>query len=450
MFYVQRGTMFIKLSVVLINRKIIKIISGGIVVDYKELLTETNRILDKYKLLYETTGRYFNFLDILDLRRDELAISRLLVELLSPKGSHHQGSRYLRVFMEEILNIKKLTKDELDTAIVYREYFYNNRRIDIVIKTKDRTIPIEVKIDASDLANQLYDYYDIARNSNIYYLTLYGDPPSEDSAKGLTCNRDSESGYNEISLISFKNDIINWLELCIKDSKTIEMAPIREILLQFKRTLEAITSKGGADVEEEVLSLILKSENSIKSAKLISELFLKAKKELLKDIFIQTENKVKYNKVSPEDFSNSDFSDTIDYKYNNYSKINTYYNIKGSTWPGITYPYKKNLEKDYDIWVRFELGKEYFYVGYIITKNGEKYVHNFSQDKIKKLIGRDGKNPIDWWLDWEYISIDGSNNYPSMKNIDDEALKLFDDKLDIFTSECAKKISKYIECKNNL
>ena len=102
----------------------------------------------------------------------------LYMSLINPKGSHYQGYTYLKMFVEEVLNMK-FNDYDYKKAVVKREYVIcNGRRVDLVIEIADKVIPIEVKIYAKDQENQCYDYYKYcAKNSNVFYLTLRGGMP---------------------------------------------------------------------------------------------------------------------------------------------------------------------------------------------------------------------------------------------------------------------------------
>ena len=107
-----------------------------------------------------------------------------------------------------------------ESAVVYREFSIDdNRRIDIVIRTKERLVPIEVKIYAGEQQNQCYDYYQKAINSHLFYLTRFGDFPSDYSANTLT--------DKQVTAISFSDDILNWLEKCLEQKETIKIAESR-------------------------------------------------------------------------------------------------------------------------------------------------------------------------------------------------------------------------------
>lgn len=109
------------------------------------LLSQIAAISDKYDLLYRKTGGYFNIFEVADIAHDEVVICRVLYELLSPAGSHFQGNAYLKLFFDNVLHIE-VSDDELETARVFREYQIDEqRRIDIVIETSKKFIPIEVQ-----------------------------------------------------------------------------------------------------------------------------------------------------------------------------------------------------------------------------------------------------------------------------------------------------------------
>ena len=74
----------------------------------------------------------------------------------------------------------------------------------------------------------------------------------------------------EIGLISWNVDILNWIRACISDKATINKAPIREILLQFETAIEEFTlqTKKGELMEIENL---LKTQNDIENAYSIAQ-----------------------------------------------------------------------------------------------------------------------------------------------------------------------------------
>jgi hypothetical protein len=249
------------------------------------LLSEISAIHKKYALIYEKTGADFNILKIIGKDTDEVITCKLLCELLDPHGDHHQGDAYLKLFVENVLRIN-FNEQDYTSAWVSGEYSIEGRRsIDLLIETKNHKIPIEVKIHAPDQTRQCYDYYQSAQNSNLYYLTLDGKPPSEESAKGLTLKDDESGEYQEVTQISFRDDIIGWLDSCLALPGTIKIAPIREILLQFKDVLMKLTGQMEEDAEMEIVKKITSSAENMQSAIDIANVLPDAKAEVLLGLF---------------------------------------------------------------------------------------------------------------------------------------------------------------------
>ena len=252
----------------------------------EKLLAEVSAISKKYALINQKTGAYFNIFDILEKSSDEIAICRLLFELLNPNGSHYQGDAFLRLFVDKVLRLN-FNEQDYKTAYVFKEHIAGGRRIDLFIETVNYKIPIEVKIYAGDQNGQCFDYYKQAKDADVYYLTLHGSLPSEASTDGLTPEKvnDDIIGYKGISLISFENDIVNWLNCCLALPETIKIAPIREILFQFKDTLNNLTGNTGDDAEMEIVKTIISSAENMQSALDIAGAISETKTAVMLNLF---------------------------------------------------------------------------------------------------------------------------------------------------------------------
>ena len=195
-------------------------------------------------------GSKFNIFSILNMERKEVAThSYFIYELINPDGSHFQGNKYLRIFVNEVLNI-----DDFDFANVkvgmetLTDSLNNsNRRIDFTIENDKYYIAIEMKIDADDQDEQLADYLKHAKNQKkeplVYYLTLDGKEASEKSHKGIEYKR-----------LSFINDISSFIEQSIE--KSAELTVIRESLIQYKYLIEKITNQTTQEIQMEVSKII--------------------------------------------------------------------------------------------------------------------------------------------------------------------------------------------------
>lgn len=388
------------------------------------LLNEVLNIKNKHDLIQKKTGGYFNVFEITNIAYDEVRICRFLFDLLNPKGSHYQGDTYLKLlFIEDVLQLDLPLQEQRQTS-VYREFLIeNNRRIDLVIQSPNYFIPIEVKIFAGDQENQCADYLKVAKSSNVYYLSRFGDLPSDYSS----------FEKEHIKPISFSQDIINWLEKCLESRETIKIGPIREIILQFIATIRNFTDQMEDQQEMEIKNVLTESAASIKSAFAIEKSLKVAKTDLLNRIFREFEDSIGIDKLINE----------YDYEYNNGKKINTFYHVKNSSCPGISYLYKESVKPGVDIWFRLEID-HYLDAGFVTAVNGKYSQQVLTEEEIKLHIPN--LNPIflNWWTYWEHLPVDDENQVPNFKHPDDGDLyfSLYDE---VYFNEFINKSTERIE-----
>jgi len=226
------------------------------------LLEQCSAVLKGFENNDIQTGRKYNIFKITYINEKEVIMCRVLADLLNPKGRHYRGDTYLKYFVE-IIDNKLKTPLGLDTknARVYTEYSTDiKRRIDIVIEDGKIFVPIEVKIYAKDQENQVPDYAQFSRKKNgnrnipVLYLTIDGKDP--DNAKA-----------DEYINISFKTDILMWLNKCLKNNDTENTVPIREILKQLVEAVRSICGKSEDEkMEKAIEQLVIQSEDSVKTA----------------------------------------------------------------------------------------------------------------------------------------------------------------------------------------
>ena len=411
------------------------------------LLQQVKEISRKYDLINKRTGGYFNIFEIANIADNEVAICRVICELLSPTGSHYQGSTYLKLFMENVLGLEVL-EEELLTAKVNREVLtQNNRRIDIVIQTNKRFIPIEVKIYASDQKNQCLDYYKEAKNSDMYYLTRFGASPSE-----YSCGQ-AESEHEEIdgiTNISFSNDILNWLDECLKQKETIKITSIREIILQLSAIIHKFTNQMEDEKEMEIKKIIMSSSENMRTSIEIEKNLKLSKTCMIEKIFKNIENRIDKN-IQDQVHSNRSIQsrrkleNEYDYRANNKEKVKNYYNNKKSTYPGISYLYKSNIKPNIDIWIRIEIDHRIF-IGYYMANNGNWDKQTFSKNEIKEYININKPKVNNWWSYWQYLPDNQKITTPNFKDFNEAYIDLFDDEnFDIFIDKCVEKIDELFE-----
>ena len=229
-----------------------------------ERVAETQR---RFAEQYRVTGSKFNIFTITGTKNKEVQICRVLANLLDPKGSHYQGSLYLKSFVERIAAKNSVyAKIDADAARVLTEYVIDgNRRIDIVLADSSIFIPIEVKIRVGDKDKQIADYFEFTRARNkaacipVLYLTVDGHKPDARSA----------AKENHYVCISFAEDIVPWLKKCRDEPETT--LPVREILKQLVAAVEMLCNTSeDEEMEDAIFKLITKDDDSIKAALAIS------------------------------------------------------------------------------------------------------------------------------------------------------------------------------------
>jgi hypothetical protein len=229
---------------------------------FRMLMREVDHIRNHYEKIIKISGGHFNIFQILGLESNEVRLhSTLLTELLNPNGSHGQGDTFLKLFVEknEIIGFDttlSVAETEKYISPVNSDYSQGGR-IDIIVtdKKNHKNIIIENKIYAADQQCQLLRYYNFDKNASLFYLTLDGSKPTNWSTKGKIEN---------YKTISYKEDIINWLESCLKESASLPI--IRETISQYINLLKVLThqtTKG--NMLEDLKKIILNNPDYINS-----------------------------------------------------------------------------------------------------------------------------------------------------------------------------------------
>ena len=231
-------------------------------------MSSVRKTVEHNEKLTIAKGEHFNLFSVLDIEtKENKTHSAFLAELLNPNGSHKKGAIFLQHFLTAISHTNNLEQSNLkhqpfisENATVLVELpigkvqLYNNEnekhkstggRIDIYLRDKkENSIAIENKIYASDQEAQMQRYYNYKKNNYVvYYLTLLGDEPSKESKLKLKSNKDF---FN----ISYKTDIVNWLELCLKEVPNF--TSLREAINQYILLIKKLTNTLNMDAQEEL------------------------------------------------------------------------------------------------------------------------------------------------------------------------------------------------------
>jgi len=292
-------------------------------VSIQNLLQTVLQISNKYDEIAKVTGERYNIFQILKVQNDELSHSAFLGDLLSRKGRHGLDDKFLKIFINlfrEKFNEGNSAKQVLEVfhtanCKVKIEQNVDNKsekeeggRMDIVIADDmQRRIIIENKIYALDQPLQLVRYHHYDKSAPIIYLTLYGTEPVETSTKGNLNGIDYDlKNKDKFVCISYSEDIIEWLELCLKE--TINLPLLRETIKQYIYLIKLLTQQStNVNMKNEIISFISKDSNNIKAAFEIGNAFEKLKYKLMEDFAIAIREKLQNSIYGNIDYSYQPF-----------------------------------------------------------------------------------------------------------------------------------------------
>ncbi len=256
----------------------------------ENLLTNVSHISKKYDEIAKITGENFNIFSVMRMESDEVKThSRVIAELLNPKGSHSQGSIFLKLFFAEIKELSKIEDFDFENAKVLveehigliNEDYTKGGYIDISIKDNNNQIVIENKIYAVDQFGQLLRYKNHYPECKLLYLTLDCKEPSDESKGNLVL------GY-DFHCISYENNILDWLNKCQKE--TVDIPMLREMIKQYSNLIKKLTGKlNNQKMESDIKELI---KRNLLSAGIINKYFDEAKFEICERIRFDLKNKL--------------------------------------------------------------------------------------------------------------------------------------------------------------
>lgn len=341
-----------------------------------QFLKEVSQVLKYYNQQLELSGENFNIFSIMAMEHDEVFThSAIIAELLNPKGTHSLGNKPLELFYSIVL--QEDCKFDIEKMQCYKEEhigFINEDkteggRLDIVVKNnQEEGFVIENKIYAGEQINQLSRYKNRYPKAKILYLTLDGH-----ESKQLT----SSDGV-EYFPISYKDDIIYWIEECLKLS--YDKPILRETLKQYSYLIKKLTNQTTSNEMSEKITDII-NENFEASAEIYQN-FEKALKLKQFDFLEKTKSNIENrNKVTFKvELLRNDARDVLEIYIPNGYIVN--FRIKNLNAPLVLVG-KKNEEKD--------------------KRQDEKYV-----DEILLKINASSSinlRKVDWKTDqWQYFT----------------------------------------------
>lgn len=216
--------------------------------NYEILLEKGKKLLKDYS---SKDSSEINILNIIDGDTLEWSHSKILNILFSKIHIKNERDNFLTLFLKR-LEIENIDEDEF---LVEREYRCNPYgQMDFKIENKNLCVVLEMKIYAEDGSKQLrrYEKYCLENKKNykIFYLTLDGHKPSNQSIEGF-------ENKNNLKCISFKEHILPWLKEClnlVKDEKNkssfiLQYIAVIENLIEEEKYRMADLIKGSKDAK---------------------------------------------------------------------------------------------------------------------------------------------------------------------------------------------------------
>lgn len=299
--------------------------------EIESLFNEICLLNQAYKRLEDEKGESYNLFKVIDMTSNETSVhSAFLADLLNPKGLHHMGDAFLRLFTDEFLNDISFSTE---TAVVEREKHIGpvtattGGRLDIIVTDADRkAIIIENKIYASDQENQLIRYHNYAEKNTsehkLFYLSLDGTVHDEDK----TAKHDNKELIEEehYFTISYESDILKWLEQCRE--KVVDKPLIREGISHYINLIKHLTNQTiSKEMEKDLKDLILENPKYIQNLGIIREAINLSVVELQRKFWELLKKKM-------EEFNNDDNDYSVikkgEYRYaldEKEDRINKYY-----------------------------------------------------------------------------------------------------------------------------
>ena len=356
-----------------------------------------NEISQELKILEISRQRYAkqlapNFSVFDYIYTDEMMLSRILSELLSPRGKHAQGSIFLSLFFN-LLNFNhdwsELNLEQAKINIEIERTTKSSRRMDIYINIlsegKNYGICIENKPFSVDGKNQLSDYAkEMARlhqkNWHIVYLSGNAQKPSESSVSLNKLNEwIQEKKYSQVNFSSLHD----WLKECIAESQNDH---VNHFLKAFQNyILNKFIGVNDMSEQESIVNIALSSTQNIQAA---FELF--SAKDAIQDNLVR-----KFQLQLTQTAENKSWIVAGDFSRDH--------------WTGINFFYAKNHK--FSFRVEFH---HYNYRGFFlgIVKNDESSNYSEIAQKIyliiSELLPHEKVKKSDWWaayidqVEWDW------------------------------------------------
>lgn len=247
-------------------------------------------------------ARKFNALDY--VRTDELGLSRIVADLLDPKGAHGQGVCFLERFCEMVCPERWLYErigalGDVEASVLREREIRNKQRLDVSVELRPPgrqpvCIAIENKPYSADAVAQIAGYLEFLRDRYrgrfiLIYLSWHGGRPSreslpetarEDGLATMSYCPPAASEAGDDDALRLRASLTDWLKECRQSCEV-------ERLRWFLGEVETFCHKtfGGtvttSSERKEVREFILAGDDNVRTAMAVAEAWPETRDEVV-------------------------------------------------------------------------------------------------------------------------------------------------------------------------
>lgn len=257
------------------------------------LLQRLDIVRDKITARNEGKEKFNVFTCLMDSSDEVNLHSRFISSLLDPQGNHGLGFAPIDIILKTLNSSFQYDQETIEVIPSFSNWS-EYKEIDILLidrRTKYAII-IENKINACDSNHgdegQLERYYGRIieedkipqENVDVYYLTIDGHEPSEESVS-------TSSRYKNLPdilrCITYGNEIMRWLQQCMQIACNKPF--IRETVAQYINLIKEMINDTEIEDRLEILKIISKNDDTLASAKLLFDNYKHIQWHTIFDLF---------------------------------------------------------------------------------------------------------------------------------------------------------------------
>ena len=257
------------------------------------LLQRLDIVRDKITARNEGKEKFNVFTCLMDSSDEVNLHSRFISSLLDPQGNHGLGFAPIDIILKTLNSSFQYDQETIEVIPSFSNWS-EYKEIDILLidrRTKYAII-IENKINACDSNHgdegQLERYYRRIieedkipqENVDVYYLTIDGHEPSEESVSTSSRYKDLP---DILRCITYGNEIMRWLQQCMQIACNKPF--IRETVAQYINLIKEMINDTEIEDRLEILKIISKNDDTLASAKLLFDNYKHIQWHTIFDLF---------------------------------------------------------------------------------------------------------------------------------------------------------------------